>query len=488
METLTGWLSAPDLWAARLILQRGLGLLYLVAFLNVVNQWVPLLGEQGLLPTPRHLARAEPREAPSLFHRAYSDRLAVGLGRVGVALSALVVVGVVERLPAPLVMGVWAALWALYLSYVNIGQIFYAFGWESLLLEAGFLAIWLGPRDTAPPLLVLWLFRWLLFRVEFGAGLIKIRGDRCWRDLTCLRFHHETQPIPGPLSWWFHHLPMPLHRVEVAANHVTQLVVPFLLFAPQPVASVAAAIVVTTQGWLVVSGNFAWLNATTMVIAAAALSGEVLGWVVPDAWVTPPDDLAALPAWHAIASIALAALVTWLSVPVVRNLVSRKQRMNASFTSLRLVNTYGAFGSISKERYEVVIEGTLARDPRDPEAEWREYQFRGKPGEPGRRPPQVAPYHLRIDWLLWFVPLSSAYRGTWFRALLEHLASGDPLVRRLVRVDPFDGEAPAWVRARRFRYRYTTRAERRETGDWWVRSSAGEFAGPVRGAALDAGP
>src|ERR671932_1631340 len=130
-------------------------------------------------------------------------------------------------------MLLWAVPWALYLSIVNVGQVWYGFGWESLLCEAGFLAIFLGNADVAPPTPVLWLLRWLLFRLEFGAGLIKLRGDTCWRDLTCLRYHHETQPMPGPLSRWFHRLPAPVHKVEVAVNHVTQLVAPFLLFAPQ---------------------------------------------------------------------------------------------------------------------------------------------------------------------------------------------------------------------------------------------------------------
>lgn len=127
-------------------------------------------------------------------------------------------------------MAWWAVLWALYLSIVNVGQTWYGFGWESLLLETGFLAVFLGNERTAPPVIVLWLMRWVLFRVEFGAGMIKLRGDRCWRDLTCLYYHHETQPMPGPLSWYFHHLPKLFHRVEVAANHVTQLLVPVLLF------------------------------------------------------------------------------------------------------------------------------------------------------------------------------------------------------------------------------------------------------------------
>src|SRR5699024_1913255 len=138
--------------------------------------------------------------------------------------------------------------------------------WESLLLEAGFLAVFLGNDSVAPPVLTLYLLRWLLFRLEFGAGLIKMRGDRCWRKLTCLDYHHETQTMPVPFSWSFHHLPRTLHRVQVAANHVTQLIVPFALFAPQPACGVAAAVMILTQLWLVGSGNFSWLNWVAIVL------------------------------------------------------------------------------------------------------------------------------------------------------------------------------------------------------------------------------
>ena len=153
------------------------------------------------------------------------------------------------------------------LSIVNVGQTFYGFGWEMLLLEAGFTVAFLGSDQTDPPRTILILVAWLVFRLEFGAGMIKIRGGREWRDLTALYYHHETQPMPGPFSWYFHRLPRPLHRVEVAANHVTQLVVPFGLFLPQPVAGTCAAIMIITQLWLVISGNFAWLNWLAIVLA-----------------------------------------------------------------------------------------------------------------------------------------------------------------------------------------------------------------------------
>ena len=226
--------------------------------------------------------RAVPfRRSPSLFYLRYSDRLFAAVAWSGVALALAALIGLPDTWPIPLTMLLWAALWALYLSIVNVGQTFYSFGWETLLLETGFLAIFLGPAWTAPPLTLIWLLRWLLFRVEFGAGLIKIRGDQCWRDLTCLYYHHETQPMPGPLSWYFHHLPKPLHRAEVLGNHFAQLVVPFFLFFPQPIATVAGLVILATQSWLLVSGNFSWLNVITMTLAVASLDDAALGRILP---------------------------------------------------------------------------------------------------------------------------------------------------------------------------------------------------------------
>ena len=393
------------------------------------------------------------------------------------ALAAAALLGLPEQGPAWLSMAVWLALWGLYLSVVNVGQTFYGFGWETLLLEAGFLAVFLGPAGTAPPTLVLWLYRWLLFRVEFGAGLIKLRGDRCWRDLTCLDYHHETQPLPGPLSWFFHHLPKPLHRAEVLANHATQLLVPFGLFAPQPVARLSAVVIVVTQAWLLVSGNFSWLNLITIVLAFSAMDDTLLGAVLP---VDPPASLADPARWQQAAVVALAVLVAALSIRPARNLLGRRQLMNASFDPLRLVNTYGAFGAITRVRREVVLEGTDDPTP-GPGAVWREYQFKAKPGDPRRRPRQVAPYHLRLDWLAWFAAMSSAAAHPWLVTLATRLLEGDPATRRLLgHPDPFPDRPPALVRARLYRYRFTTPAERRQTGAWWSRELLGEYLPPLR--------
>lgn len=472
MEWFTPWFSAPGYGLSRLVLQRALACVYLVAFLSAAFQFRALLGDRGLLPVRAFVRRVPFRAAPGLFHWRCGDGFTTGCAWVGVALSAAVVAGAADAVPLWASMVMWALLWLLYLSFVNAGQIFYGFGWESLLLEAGFLAIFLGNARTAPPVLVLWLLRWLAFRVEFGAGLIKWRGDRCWRELTCLYYHHETQPMPGPLSWFFHRLPRPLHRVEVAANHVAQLIVPFGLLLPQPVATVAAGIVIVTQLWLVLSGNFSWLNWLTIVIALAAVdSSPVAG--------TPSYD--ATPTWFAVLVCAVTVLVLSLSYGPVRNMLSRRQTMNRSFDPLHLVNTYGAFGSVTRVRQEIVLEGT-EEETVTPDTVWREYTFKGKPGDVRRLPRQFAPYHLRLDWQMWFAALSPVYTRGWFEPLVERLLENDRATLRLLRGNPFPDAPPAHVRALLYRYRFTTREERRETGAWWHRTLVREFLPPVHAA------
>jgi hypothetical protein len=419
------WFVVPEYWLARQILQRGVAVVYLIAFVAAARQFRALIGERGMLPVPAFVARVPFRTAPSIFHLRYTDRLFAAVCWFGAVLSAAMVAGLIDLVPLWAAMGIWLVLWVVYLSIVNVGQRWYGFGWESLLLEAGFIAIFLGNDETAPPLLALLLARWLLFRVEFGAGLIKLRGDPCWRDLTCLDYHHETQPMPGPLSWFFHHLPRPLHRVEVAGNHFAQLVVPFALFAPQPVASVAAAILIVTQLWLVLSGNFAWLNWLTIVLAFGAIDHSSFASVLP---VPDPPELPGPPPWFVGLVITFAVMTVFLSYWPVRNMISSHQRMNAAFNPYHLINTYGAFGSIGRVRLEVVIEGTDEPEITE-QTVWKEYGFKGKPGDPHRLPRQWAPYHLRLDWLMWFAALTPRYARDWLGSADASTASAQSVPR-----------------------------------------------------------
>ena len=364
-----------------------------------------------------------------------------------------------------------------------MGRRFFGFGWESMPLEAGFFTAFLGPAQVRPSIIPVLILRWMLFRTEIGAGLIKLRHDPCWRDLTCLYYHYEAQPLPNPLSWYFHRIPAPLHRFSALVSHSIQLVVPFALFAPQPVASIAGGLIIVHQLVLIVSGKNSWLNWLTAILGVSAFSDAVLKFVFPIA----APALVARPLGFDIVRYLLAAATLVLSIKPVEDLFSSTQLMNFSYNPLHLVSTYGAFGQVGRERYEIVIERTMDRVV-SPATEWREYGFKGKPGDPTRMPPQVAPYHLRLDWMIWFLPFSVAVAGDeirvwrhdlWFVRFMGKLLRADRATLRLMLMNPFPDERPVMVQALFYRYRYTTPQERRETDARWVRTMLGVYLQPV---------
>lgn len=483
-------LEAHDLLIAREVIQRGVAAVFVLAFLSTFHQFPVLLGERGLLPVPEHLERLERlgrRGGPTLFHHVpYSDALLRGMCATGMLLGISVVLGLPQQGPAWSMIAVFGAMWALYLSIHSVGQVFYGYGWESMLLECGFLVGFLGSHAVAPPLLMLLFLRWMLVRLEFGAGMIKMRGDSSWRDLTAMDHHHQTQPMPGPLSRLAHLAPRWWHRLEVLGSHAVQLGVIWLVLLPQPIASIAACLVILTQLFLVATGNYAWLNWLTILVAFSAISDSFLRWVVGGPWpgwgwqhwpvIGAPVPGDPSPLWWQLLVLAVVAGLLVLSWRPLLNLFSSSQLMNASFNRFHLVNAYGAFGSMTEKRFEVIIEGTLEKDPDTAGDEaWFPYEFAGKPGDVRRRSRQFAPYHLRLDWQMWFLALRPGAQA-WFVALLERLGEGDPGVRRLLRRDPFDGRPPTGIRVRYFEYRYADRRERRESGAWWVRTDRGVIA------------
>nr|WP_208382344.1 lipase maturation factor family protein [Microbacterium ulmi] len=475
-------------------MQRGIAALYVVAFASSLNQFRPLLGEQGLLPAPRLLAWARSSGSrrrmlhPTLFARlAYTDRRLVILCWAGIGVGVLLVAGIPQLAPPWVPLVCFLALWGGYMSIVAIGQTFYGFGWEMLLLETGFLAAFLGSDGEPPATAVIVLFWWLLFRLEFGAGMIKIRGGREWRDLTALTYHHETQPMPGPLSRQAHLLPRWFHRLEAVGNHFAQLVVPWFLFAPllglwiagpwpAIVGAAAASVVVATQTWLVLTGNFAWLNAATIVLAFSAIGIPGIGAVSAAPASDAPWIVDGIPLYWVVVTSVVAVAYAAISWPAARNLAAHRQLMNASFNRWQLANAYGAFGTVTKTRVEYVVEGTLDDDP--DAATWLEYGFKGKPGDVRRIPRQVAPYHLRLDWLMWFLPLGRSL-DDWFTTFLLRLLEADAATLRLLALDPFAGERPRWVRVVSYRYRFSTHAEFRELRVRWVRDRRRVLVAPI---------
>jgi hypothetical protein len=472
---LFGGDPAAPYWLTRWLLQRGIAGIYLIGFLVAVNQFRPLLGTRGLTPVPWMLQRTPFPQSPSLFFAHYSDGFAMLLAWIGVICAVLAFAGLSERFGTPTSMAIWAIMWLIYLSFVNVGQTWYSFGWETLLLECGFLAIFLGARDAAPPVIVIWMFRWVLFRVMLGAGLIKLRGDPCWHDLTCLVYHYQSQPMPNPFSWFLNRSSLWVNKVGVLFNHFAEVVAPFGLLIPWRWAQRMAGIVmIAFQLSIAISGNLSWLNWLTIVLAFATLDDGLLRHVLPvHAGALHP---VALP--HQIALGALTVMVVALSIKPALNLVSRGQMMNASFEPLHLVNTYGAFGSISRQRFEVVLEGTTDGAV-TATSRWKEYQFKAKPGDVSRMPPWIAPYHLRLDWLMWFAALSSDYANPWFMPLVARLLQNDRPTLGLLAGNPFPDQPPQWIRAEYYEYKFTTAAERKTSGNWWTRTLQGEYMAPV---------
>jgi hypothetical protein len=375
-------------------------------------------------------------------------------------------------------------LWALYLSFVHIGQDFYSFGWDILLLETGFLAIFLCPLwdprpfpTLPPPRIVFWLLRWLTFRIYLGAGLIKVRSDPCWLDLTCLIYHYETQPIPNPLSWLLHQGPPWFHQAGVIWNHVTELVVPFFLFSPRFLRITAAMLLALFQVMLILSGNLSFLNWLTLTVTLGCFDDAFYARLMPKLASWPPQTIRHSRA-QVVAALLLAILIVSKSREPALNLLATRQIMNGSFDALHLVNTYGAFGAVGMTRDEVILEGTSDPSPTQLSL-WKPYEFLYKPGDLRRRPPVIAPYQPRIDWQIWFAAMATYNQHPWLIHLTYKLLIGDPGVRRLMAADPFaqSGEKVRFIRARLYRYRFTKPSE--DGANWWHRELVSEYFPPL---------
>src|SRR5437016_5661474 len=469
-------------WLTRFVILRLLGFVYAVAFLVAAIQLVPLIGEHGLTPANHFLHLVQTQlgsrtagmlRVPTLFWFGISDNALSIFSWIGFGLSLVVLCGYANAI-------LLAVLWAMYMSIVHIGQIWYGYGWEIQLLETGFLSIFLCPLldgrpfpKCRPPILVLWLFRWLGFRIMVGAGLIKIRGDECWRDLTCMFYHYETQPIPSPISRYLHFAPQSFHKLETFWNHFTELIVPWFSFGPRTARHIAGALLILFQIFLIVSGNLSFLNYLTIIPFLACLDDTLLRHLLPKRLVERAERAAQQSEPSRInntIALVLSILVAYLSIAPALNLVSHRQIMNTGFNRFDLVNTYGAFGTVGRERDEIIFEGTddaaITADTK-----WKEYEFVAKPGDPNRRPPFIAPYQPRIDWQIWFSAMASPGNYPWTFHFVWKLLHNAPGTLSLLANNPFPGKPPHFVRARLYRYRFAPLGEK----GWWRRELVNEW-------------
>lgn len=486
---LTRFLRHPHPYhLTRFLILRLLGLVYFVAFFTAVLQLIPLIGETGLTPVQLHLDQLVAHyggtwnafmEVPTLFLFGHSDAALILWSWFGVVGSLVVCIGYANGL-------LLLCLWFVYMSIINVGQVWYGFGWEIQLLETGFLAIFLCPfwdpkpfPKKPPPILVIWLYRWLIFRIMLGAGLIKIRGDACWRDFSCLAVHYETQPIPNPISWVLHQAPMWFHQAGVLFNHFVELIVPFFMLGPRRFRYLAGFLMLFFQVTLIVSGNLSFLNWLTIIPILACFDDQLLARALPSPLKNRLEQLNAEPpigTSQVIIPICLTVLVSLLSIGPIQNLISSSQAMNTSFDRLHLVNTYGAFGSINQERYELVFSGTTDAN-HHADTKWQEFGFKCKPDFIHERPCVITPYHLRLDWLLWFAAMSTPQQHPWTIHLVYQLLHGDPEIHELLDQPPLGESNPQWVKVDLYRYTFTKAGE----AHWWSRQFVGAYIPPLRG-------
>jgi hypothetical protein len=468
----------PSYWLTRFVILRLLGLVYAVAFLVAINQLIPLIGSTGLLPAKSFLRiigetlgsrGAGFIRLPTIFWFNDSDASLLTISWTGFIVSLLVMAGLAN---APML----GLLWFLYLSIVHVGQDWYGFGWEIQLLETGFLAVFLCPLldwrpfpRRPPPLAIIWLFRWLNFRIMMGAGLIKLRGDEVWRSATALYYHFETQPIPGPLSRWFHFLPHFVLKLGVWYNYLAELIAPWFSFWPRIARHVAGIIIVFLQIFLMLSGNLSFLNWLTIIPALACFDDGFWSKLLPRKLVLMSEKargLAVVSKPMQVTAWVVSILIAILSVNPLMNMLSSGQVMNNSFDRLELVNTYGAFGSVGLERMNVIFEGTQDDEPTD-SGNWKPYNYKGLPVALDKMPPQIAPYQLRLDWQMWFASMATPEEYPWTLNLVWKLLHNDPKIVSLFDSNPFPERPPRYIRAVRYRYRFIPPGS--AGGGWWKR-------------------
>lgn len=443
---------------------RLLALVYLAAFGSLWPQITGLIGSRGIVPAERLMASLHQQgasllsDAPTVFWFGISDGGLVAACVLGCVASVVLFVGFYPRIAA-------FVCWVLYLSLTTIGQPFTGFQWDALLLEAGFLAFFIGT-----PWLV-WAYRFLLFRLMFESGVVKLAsGDPNWRNFHAMRFHFMTQPLPNPLAYYAYRLPTWMLDGMTFAALAIELVAPFLLFCPRLVRQVGVTFLMLLQLMILLTGNYAFFNFLTLAICLWGFDDRTFAPL--QRWLWRTVSPVRLPAWRRGLGVALACLVIIGAVQVCAVLGFGTGRPFAALGPWEIVNTYGLFAVMTTTRPEISIEGS------DDGEHWREYTFPYKPGPLHRGLPLVAPYQPRLDWQMWFAALGNYRQNVWVGGLLYRLLTGSPEVMKLLEPAPF-AKPPRYIRALLYDYRFTTPAERARTGAVWERTLQGTWFGPA---------
>jgi lipase maturation factor 1 len=490
--------TPPAQELVRWVFIRAVGLIYLCAFLSLGMQIFGLIGHDGILPAAEFMDHARTQldqrgiglsrhwMLPTLCWVSASDPFLKFLCGAGVAMSVLVVFDIMPAVSLFL-------LWLVYLSLATVCRDFLGFQWDSLLLEAGLLAIFFAPPQPLPGLrragppsrTVLWLLRWLLFRLMFESGVVKLAaGDENWLKLRALNFHYQTQPLPTWIGWYAHQLPASVQQGCVAFMFIIELAVPFLIFAPRRLRSVGCALLLLLQVVIFLTGNYCFFNLLTMALCVVLLDDRLLVKFLPAKWpgrilktaeATEAVEKKSPRGWPVWVTIPVAVVILLLSVPQVFYAAGMTRDLPGYPTlagwaePFRSVNGYGLFRVMTTRRMEIVVEGS------NDGQHWLPYEFKYKPGDVKRRPGFVAPHQPRLDWQMWFAALSDYRENPWFVNFCARLLQGSPEVIKLLEHNPFPNAPPKYIRAEAYEYRFTNFQERRATGAWWHREFEGEY-------------
>jgi hypothetical protein len=454
-----------------------LGAIYLAAFASFGVQATGLIGSRGILPAGEFLGAVHESlgaaaywSVPTLLWLNKSDASLRTVWIVGVGLALLLLLGVNARI-------LRVALFALYLSLDTAGQIFMSYQWDALLLEAGFLAVFLGTE-----VVIVKLFRWLLCRLMFLSGAVKLlSGDPAWRHLAALPVHYQTQPLPTPLAWYFYQLPAWFHRISVGFVFFVELVVPLFVLAPRRIRLFAGLAITLLQLLIFLTGNYAFFNPLTITLCLFVLDDATLDHALPKrllARIRSHAHFARGPVWWRTLCGLVAVFVLFASGFLMVGELSGRHWAPAESViravgPFEIVNSYGLFAVMTTTRPEIIIEGS------NDGTIWLPYEFRYKPGDLTRAPIWVQPHQPRLDWQMWFAALGNYQTDPWILNFLTRLLEGQPEVLNLMRHNPFPGAPPRYVRAMVYDYRFTTPAEKRASGDWWKRDVKQMYVPPV---------
>jgi predicted DCC family thiol-disulfide oxidoreductase YuxK len=490
----------PSHFLVRWTLLRALGIIYLIAFASLWTQVQGLVGSNGILPTDEFMKGVRVqveqqkigldryRLLPTLCWWSASDASLRVQCAAGMVLALLVIAGIA---PAPCLF----LLWLVYLSLATVCRVFLGFQWDNLLLETGFLAIFLAPmqrwprpsREAPPSRLVLWLLRLLLFKLMFQSGCVKLlSGDPTWRDLTALAVHYETQPLPTWIGWYAHQLPLWVQKISCLGMFIIELAIPFLFFAPRRLRIFGAVITGLLQVVILLTGNYTFFNWLTLVLCLTLLDDFSLAKLTPSRFrslltfhVSRSTNQRLLILRRAITTPLAIVVISITSLQLLAMLDLRPSlskpvaTLHQWLAPFRSFNSYGLFAVMTTRRPEIVLEGS------NDGINWKAYEFKYKPGDVKLRPCFVAPHQPRLDWQMWFAALGNWRQNPWVLNLATRLLRGSPEVLALLKKNPFPEKPPRFVRATVHEYRFTDFAERKQTGAWWKRKPTGEYLPPI---------